>query len=76
MSSKHDEHYRGEVEPIEMIEYMGERLAGKVSFQAIYSLLQAVKYIRRAGRKEGEPWRKDLDKAINYLHRAFLGKWV
>lgn len=53
---------RPQVEPIDLAECMG------------FNLGNAVKYLSRAGRKEGEPYEKDVCKAIFYLRRehAFM----
>jgi len=40
------------------------------------ALAIAIKHIMRAGLKPGQPWRKDIEKAINYLNRALTGEWL
>ena len=77
---KHDSHYQRPdgIEPIEVIEDLIMRQWQKncVPPQAMYSIGNALKYLLRAGLKEGQPYHKDLDKAMNYIHRAKSGKWV
>lgn len=59
-------HYRAQkIEPIEAIE----------AWELNFNLGNATKYIARAGKKEGQDKRKDLEKALNYLHRELYGKW-
>ena len=72
---KHDEHYRQNIEPIEVIENRIEN-PGDVPAKAVYSISQAIKYLLRAGLKSEQPWKKDVEKAINYLTRALTGDWV
>jgi len=73
----HDKHYASkEIEPIQVIEETIERLTGKLDSKAVFNIGQSLKYLLRAGLKEGESVEKDLDKAFNYLHRAIKGGWV
>lgn len=60
-------------EAIDVIEYVvsGDTLPGRASF----CIGNALKYIIRAGRKDGESWRDDIAKAKNYLNRALTGEW-
>ena len=77
---KHDEHYAGmDVQPIVVME---ERME---DFDTVddypdpgerFLLALSLKHIMRAGKKEGQPWRKDVEKAINYLHRSLNGTWA
>ena len=72
----HDKHYSSkEIEPIEVIEETIKRLDGKLDPINAYNVAQSLKYILRAGLKEGESVEKDLDKALNYLTRGVTGKW-
>ncbi len=41
-------------------------------FELGFSLGNAVKYILRAGKKDGEPERDDLQKALWYLERRLM----
>ena len=78
MSDKYDSHYaQKEIEPILVIEETIERLI-EADFEpkGSYNIAQALKYILRAGTKEGEDVEKDLAKALNYLHRGIKGEWV
>ncbi len=66
MSAIDPDHYaKQKVEPIDAIEAWGLG----------FNLGNCIKYISRAGKKEGEPSDKDLKKALNYLHREVYGKW-
>ncbi len=77
---KHDTHYQkeGQIEPIDIIEETIARLNRDPSIGPLlpYHIGQTLKYILRAGAKEGEPVIKDLQKALNYLHRAMKGEWL
>ena len=74
---KHDKHYASkEIEPIQVIEETIERLTGKLDPKSVFNIGQSLKYLLRAGLKEGESVDNDLDKAFNYLHRAIKGGWV
>ena len=55
----HNNHYKAKVQPIELIE------ANELNFNRG----NVVKYVSRAGKKEGEPEIKDLEKALYYLQR-------
>ena len=73
---KHDKHYQGQgpYEPIKVIEHF-LKVTGVPPLVA-YSLGQVLRYILRAGQKEGQPWQKDIEKGLNYMHRALKGEWV
>lgn len=59
------------------MDIMEERMrGGDIPHLAAFNLALALKYILRAGKKEGQSWRKDIDKARNYLHRASTGRWL
>lgn len=83
MTKKHDEHYTNmHVQPITAME---ERAQAPVDLFddgdfpdeiERLNLAIALKYIMRAGKKEGQPWKKDIEKAANHLHRAMTGAWL
>ena len=63
MKGKYDEHYKNlNPQPIEVIEAWG----------LDFHLANVLKYISRAGKKEGESDIKDLEKAKVYLERKIL----
>lgn len=63
MKGKYDEHYKNlNPQPIEVIE----------NWELDFHLANVLKYISRAGRKEGESELKDLEKAQVYLDRKIL----
>ena len=63
MKGKYDEHYKNlNPQPIEVIENWG----------LDFHLANVLKYISRAGKKEGESELKDLEKAKVYLERKIL----
>lgn len=63
MKGKYDEHYKNlNPQPIEVIE----------NWELDFHLANVLKYISRAGRKEGESELKDLEKAKVYLDRKIL----
>jgi len=76
----HDTHYKRQnvSEPIEIIEDLMIQHWHKNALppQAAYHIGNALKYLMRAGLKEGQPYHKDLDKALNYITRAKTGKWL
>ena len=61
------------VETIEIIESVVTR--EKLPRKAAYNVGNAIKYLLRAGLKDGESWEDDVAKAENYLHRARTGVW-
>jgi hypothetical protein len=78
LKNNHDSHYAGkEIEPIDVIEETIQRLT-KAGLNPVpaYCIGQSLKYILRAGLKEGEDVMKDLDKALNYQYRAKNGEWI
>ncbi|MDH5541931.1 MAG: DUF3310 domain-containing protein [Nitrospinota bacterium] len=58
----HPSHYGGKDNPYEAIKVIEAWSLG-------FNLGNAIKYISRAGRKEGSPPREDLKKAAGYLDR-------
>jgi hypothetical protein len=55
----HNNHYKAKVQPIDLIE----------AFDLNFNRANVIKYTSRAGKKEGEPEIKDLEKALYYLQR-------
>lgn len=43
---------------------------------ALREIHEASKHQDRTGEKSGEAWEKELQKAENYLHRAWSGRWI
>lgn len=43
--------------------------------KSAYAIGNAIKYLLRVGKKQGEDWQDDVEKAENYLHRALTGEW-
>ena len=80
MMIRHSDHYhKMTIEPIGVME---ERMVpdnhltnGPYHIERL-NLSIAIKHIMRAGKKEGQPWEKDIQKAQNYLHRALTGEWL
>lgn len=52
-------HYKAKVQPIDLIEAQ----------QLNFNRGNVIKYVSRAGKKEGESELKDLEKALYYLER-------
>jgi len=70
-----DDHYR-DLEPIEIIEKNAQRMASLgVDPRSIIAVGNALKYLLRCGSKRGEPFEKDLQKALNYTFRAINHRW-
>ena len=55
----HNSHYIGKVQPIDLIE----------AHDMNFNRGNVIKYTTRAGKKDGEPELKDLEKALYYLNR-------
>jgi hypothetical protein len=55
----YNEHYKAKVQPIDLIEAQ----------QLNFNRGNVIKYVSRAGKKEGESELKDLEKAMYYLER-------
>lgn len=73
----HDSHYQRiekdlGIQPIQA----GEFVVAKehIPRKPAKNIATAVEYLLRAGDK-GEPWEKDVQKAMNHLHRALTGEW-
>ena len=72
--TSHDAHYASmAVEPVTISEMMMENEA--IPAKARYHAAKAVEYFTRAGRKEGQDWKKEFEKALNHGYRAIHGKW-
>ena len=75
----HDDHYKtsSQIETIVIQEMIAGRLdrTGLTAQQKL-SVIVALKYVCRMGRKKGENAGKEADKTANYLHRAITGKWI
>ena len=72
--TSHDAHYASmAVEPVTISEMMMENEA--IPAKARYHAAKAVEYLTRAGRKEGQDWKKEFEKALNHGYRAIHGKW-
>jgi len=76
VTEKHDAHYRSieetGIEPIRVMELIASREIIPEPNRMLICLAQ--KHILRAGTKED--WIKDIEKAINYLHRSLTGEWI
>lgn len=80
---KHDGHYRileaKGSEPIERMESIVCRGIPEDLHRIAkrnLNMAMASKHQDRAGEKSGEAWEKELQKAENYLHRAWAGRWI
>lgn len=80
---KHDGHYRTleakGAEPIERMEALVCRGIPEDLHRIAkrnLNMAMASKHQDRAGEKSGESWEKELQKAENYLHRAWSGRWI
>ena len=80
---KHDGHYRAleakGAEPIERMEALVCRGIPEDLHRIAkrnLNMAMASKHQDRAGEKSGEAWEKELQKAENYLHRAWSGRWI
>jgi len=70
----HDNHYRKmKIEPIDVIEQILSITIGVLENKQRYCVGQAIKYLMRCGAKGS--YKEDLEKAMNYLHRALYGTW-
>lgn len=77
MINSHDDHYKSEaIEPFDLkIALLDQLIARGLPMDSALAASESLKYIKRAGRKEGEDWRKDIEKAANYLYRAVKHQW-
>lgn len=78
--NNHDDHYtKLPIEPIDVMEQRAKTnnkvMNGPDRTQCLHLAL-SIKYIMRAGWKEGQHWTKDIRKAQNHLHRALTGEWL
>jgi len=72
----HADHYKSlKIQPWEVMEQRTEN-PGDIPVASLFNIVQSLKYINRAGLKDGEPWKKDIQKAANLLHRALTGEWT
>lgn len=71
-----DQHYASkDIEPILVQEQIMETVS-EIPAKARLCIAQAIRYLMRAGTKQGEDWKKELSKAENYIHRARTGEWI
>ena len=71
----HSDHYDSmKIETIDVIQQVMEQEGEMPPFQR-HCISHAIRYVMRAGTKSGEPWKKDIEKARNYLHKALTGRW-
>lgn len=78
INTSHDEHYKREHEPIEVIEEISRLrgIMGLLDPSTILNIAFATKYVLRIGLKgDITTTHQDIDKAINYLTRAKTGLW-
>lgn len=74
-STAHDDHYSARnIKPIDVMEDI-VKSPGAAPADVRLRVALAIKHMMRAGTKTGESWEHDLDKALNYLHRARFGCW-
>lgn len=72
---RHDDHYKNlQIESIKIQEQIMKSQT-IIPQEKRFLIATAVKYIMRAGLKNKD-WSIDIEKAINYLHRAVTGKWI
>lgn len=72
--NNHNTHYNtDEIEPIDVMEQVNKNINGKVSPTEQLNIIQALKYILRAGTKDSAM--DEINKAENYLVRARTGEW-
>lgn len=71
-------YYDGKFETIEYIEYVVDKIVKNgVEPKRAYCIGQALKYLSsRLGAKADNPVELDLQKAENYIHRAWTGGWI
>ena len=61
-------------ETIEIIEDVVNR--ENIPRPSAFAIGNAIKYLLRVGKKQGEDWQDDVEKAENYLHHARTGEWM
>lgn len=76
MTCENRDYYGGEIETINVQEQLhAELLSMGLGYDESLNMTTAVKYLRRAGKKEGEPFVEDVHKAATYLFRAMHEQW-
>ena len=76
--TSYDSHYKAieatlGVQPIQIMEFHASKIG--IPEKAKLNIAIGDNYVTRAGTKSGEPWEKDIRKAMNHFYRALHGKW-
>lgn len=76
MTCDNRDYYGGEIETINIQEQLhAELLSMGLGYDEALNMTTAVKYLRRAGKKNGETFIEDVHKAATYLFRAIHEQW-
>ena len=71
-----ESHYQTmQIQPFEVMEMRSLNHSG-IPRNALDNIVYALKYLLRAGFKQGQPWRKEVTKSLNHLYRALTGEWM
>jgi len=75
--NKHDQHYHDvEVDGFSFIEFAESFMQREeIPVEVCLNLVLAAKHLFRCGKKEGTYWLDDVEKMLNYVHRASTGQW-
>ena len=77
--NKHDSHYnKMDIQPVEVSEQILKLNLSTNNIDSVlaYNMCKAVEYIMRCGLKDEQDAKKEIEKAINHLHRGINGEWV
>jgi hypothetical protein len=76
-NSNYDKHYTEcRIQPIEVKEMLWSRGSVYIPSSTAGNIGDAIARLMRIGLKDGEPWEKEVEKAINELYRARYGVWL
>lgn len=64
-----------DIKPIDVAEQRISTGFSTIGNVGNWHLATAIEYLMRAGLKSGQPWRKDVQKALDHGYRAIHGHW-
>lgn len=70
-----DHYAQLDIKPIDVAEQRISTGFSTIGNVGNWHLATAIEYLMRAGLKSGQPWRKDVQKALDHGYRAIHGRW-
>lgn len=70
-----DHYAQLDIKPIDVAEQRVSTGFSTIGNVGNWHLATAIEYLMRAGLKSGQPWRKDVQKALDHGYRAIHGRW-